>query len=85
MFGNYMATLAIDGNHNPRLASGSCAHPAGDDNAGPAWWRVDLGATYVILSVNITNRGDCCGGELGNCLAIKNAHKIEYKNLCNNF
>ncbi|KAJ8340857.1 hypothetical protein SKAU_G00331480 [Synaphobranchus kaupii] len=28
------------------------------------WWRVDLLETYVIASVTITNRGDCCAGDI---------------------
>ena len=56
-----VATLAVDGNHNPDFKGGSCAHSI--DNSGapydPAWWQVDLGATYVVLAVNITNRDQC--------------------------
>ena len=76
------AALAIDGNY------GSCAHPTGVDKTMPAWWRVDLGSTYVILSVNITNRGNC-----KKCVEVSlaifwthtNARKHEYKVLCNFF
>ena len=72
--GNNHAGLAIDGNHNPTFRSipRTCAHPSG---SVLAWWRVDLGATYVILSVNITNRGDCCRREFASCL---NTHKCRH-------
>ena len=28
------------------------------------WWRVDLGVMSFVRDVEITNRGDCCGGRL---------------------
>ena len=31
-----------------------------------AWWRVDLGSTYVVISINITNR-DVNQGKLKRC------------------
>jgi len=31
------------------------------DNRVGSWWQVDIGATYEIRKVVITNRGDCCG------------------------
>ncbi|XP_062278801.1 fucolectin-4-like [Scomber scombrus] len=48
---------AIDGNRDSRLAAGSCSHT--DSQTNP-WWRVDLLDTYVVTSIIITNRGDCC-------------------------
>ena len=51
----YNASLAVDGNHNPHFVNGSCAHPQGQSWQLP-WWQVDLGAIYVISSINITNR-----------------------------
>ncbi|XP_055359191.1 fucolectin-4 [Betta splendens] len=48
---------AIDGNRNPNANAGSCTHTIQQNNP---WWRVDLLDTYVITSVVITNRGDCC-------------------------
>ena len=54
---NSGAELANNGNHNPFFADGICAHPIDKvQPLEPAWWQVDLGNTYVILSVNITNR-----------------------------
>ena len=54
---NSGAELANNGNHNPIFADGICAHPIDYSNRKePAWWQVDLGYTYVVLSVNITNR-----------------------------
>ena len=26
-----------------------------------AWWVVDLGRSYIVENVSVTNRGDCCG------------------------
>ncbi|KAM4580832.1 uncharacterized protein PAE49_005541 isoform 2-T2 [Odontesthes bonariensis] len=49
---------AIDGNQNSNFDSGSCTHTV--QQTSP-WWRVDLLESYVITSIKITNRGDCCG------------------------
>ncbi|XP_062278800.1 fucolectin-1-like [Scomber scombrus] len=52
---------AIDGNLDSHLAAGSCSHS--DSQTNP-WWRVDLLDTYVVTSVIITNRGDCCAEKI---------------------
>ena len=54
-FEDNVASRAVDGNHSPDLDSGHCAHPAGADGQ-QAWWQVDLGGDYVVVSINITNR-----------------------------
>ncbi|KAK7508151.1 hypothetical protein BaRGS_00000390 [Batillaria attramentaria] len=52
------ASRAVDGNADPEWAGQSCTHTAfGLDNS---WWYVDLGGNYIIQSVVITNRKDCC-------------------------
>ncbi|KAM4601252.1 uncharacterized protein ACJ7VT_021044 isoform 1-T1 [Polymixia lowei] len=48
---------AIDGNRNPNYQAGSCTATVLSTNP---WWRLDLLDTYIITSINITNRGDCC-------------------------
>ncbi|XP_070767436.1 uncharacterized protein [Enoplosus armatus] len=48
---------AIDGNRDSAFHSGSCTHSAETTNP---WWRVDLLEPYVITSISITNRADCC-------------------------
>ncbi|XP_030604707.1 fucolectin-1-like [Archocentrus centrarchus] len=48
---------AIDGNLNSEFMEGSCTHTNKETNP---WWRVDLLQSYIITSVSITNRGDCC-------------------------
>uniref|UniRef100_A0A3B4Z9Z0 Si:ch211-215k15.4 n=1 Tax=Stegastes partitus TaxID=144197 RepID=A0A3B4Z9Z0_9TELE len=41
---------------------GSCSHTAvGETNP---WWRLDLRQTFVIISIKVTNRGDCCAERL---------------------
>ncbi|XP_042345192.1 fucolectin-5-like isoform X2 [Plectropomus leopardus] len=55
------ASAAIDGNRNSHFHSGSCTHT--DEEHDP-WWRVDLLESYIVTSVIITNRGDCCGYRL---------------------
>ena len=52
------AGLAVDGNQDPYVFK--CAHTF-PGNGYDNWWRVDLGATYVVQSINITNvRPDNC-------------------------
>uniref|UniRef100_UPI003AACDDDB fucolectin-4-like n=1 Tax=Centroberyx gerrardi TaxID=166262 RepID=UPI003AACDDDB len=51
------ASNAIDGNREPNFEAGSCS--CTDQQTDP-WWRVDLLDTYVVTSITITNRGDCC-------------------------
>ncbi|XP_075937416.1 uncharacterized protein LOC142938089 [Anarhichas minor] len=48
---------AIDGNRDTNFHLGSCTHT--DEETNP-WWRVDLLDSYIVTSVIITNRGDCC-------------------------
>ena len=49
---------AVDGNANSNYMSGSCTHSG---YVGEKYWAVDLGQSYWIMSLRITNRGDCCG------------------------
>ncbi|XP_071751632.2 uncharacterized protein LOC139908731 [Centroberyx gerrardi] len=51
------ASNAIDGNREPNYLAGSCS--CTDQQTDP-WWRVDLLDTYVVTSITITNRRDCC-------------------------
>ncbi|XP_068592336.1 fucolectin-1-like [Cebidichthys violaceus] len=51
------ASNAIDGNRENTYGSGSCTHTEQETNP---WWRVDLLESYIVTSVIITNRGDCC-------------------------
>ncbi|KAI4811247.1 hypothetical protein KUCAC02_014161 [Chaenocephalus aceratus] len=51
------AFSAIDGNRDSHYLSGSCSQT--DEESNP-WWRVDLLEPYVVTSVIISNRGDCC-------------------------
>ncbi|XP_035527560.1 uncharacterized protein LOC118335407 [Morone saxatilis] len=48
---------AIDGNRDSYYDVGSCTHT--DVQTNP-WWRVDLLEPYIVTSIIITNRGDCC-------------------------
>uniref|UniRef100_A0A3Q3GTY7 Fucolectin tachylectin-4 pentraxin-1 domain-containing protein n=1 Tax=Labrus bergylta TaxID=56723 RepID=A0A3Q3GTY7_9LABR len=51
------ASSAIDGNRESNFDAGSCTHTV---EMGNPWWRVDLLDSYIVTSVVITNRGDCC-------------------------
>ncbi|KAG7999307.1 Fucolectin-4 [Nibea albiflora] len=52
------AYSAIDGNRDTNFDHASCTHTSGL-KPNP-WWRVDLLDSYVITSISIYNRGDCC-------------------------
>ncbi|XP_070767437.1 fucolectin-1 [Enoplosus armatus] len=47
-----IAYNAIDGNRASNWAQGSCTHTSNDFNP---WWRLDLGKTHKVFSINITN------------------------------
>lgn len=51
------ALNAIDGNHDSHFLGSSCTHTQDETNP---WWRVDLHESYIVTSVTVTNRGDCC-------------------------
>eukprot|EP00064_Thunnus_orientalis_P022339 superscaffoldBa00007437_g22532 len=55
------ASNAIDGNRESNYRAGSCSHTAVQTNP---WWRVDLLESYVVTSIIITNRGDCCANRI---------------------
>ena len=50
----YAAGLAVDGNTNGNLGSGSVSHTFGDTNA---WWQVDLGASTTVNAVAVEPDG----------------------------
>jgi hypothetical protein len=53
--GGFGANLAVDGNRDPAVNHGSCAHTT---NSAPSWWAVDLEQELSIGRVRITNRND---------------------------
>jgi len=55
------ASRAIDGITNTKYNQKSCTHTHRNRNP---WWRVDLGSAQEVGSVQVWNRGDCCGGRL---------------------
>ncbi|XP_070554907.1 fucolectin-like [Ptychodera flava] len=54
---------AVDGDFNTDANSGSCSWT---NKEYQPWWTVDLGETYDIYEVVITNRQDCCPFRLKN-------------------
>ncbi|XP_030604709.1 fucolectin-4-like [Archocentrus centrarchus] len=70
---------AIDGNRDSAFLAGSCTHT--NEQTGP-WWRVDLLESYIITSVFITNRGDCCQHRL-NGLEIHVGNSLNNEGLGN--
>ncbi|XP_029307766.1 fucolectin-1-like [Cottoperca gobio] len=55
------AQNAIDGNRDSNYLAGSCSRTAIQTNP---WWRVDLLESYIVTSITITNRGDCCSEDI---------------------
>lgn len=61
--------LAVDGNKDGDFFAGSCTHTGRSNNVlktSNPWWTVDLGESFKITRVAITNRSDCCGERLKN-------------------
>lgn len=54
---------AVDGNLNGLYYAGSCSHTNDGDRE---WWLVDLQGLFLISSVRIANRVDCCQYKLSN-------------------
>ncbi|XP_029927576.1 fucolectin-1-like [Myripristis murdjan] len=54
------ASNAIDGNRQSKFMAGSCSTTESQTNP---WWRVDLLDSYIITSIIISVRGDCCAEE----------------------
>ena len=48
---------AIDGNRESDYYAGSCTATITQTNP---WWKLDLLESYIITSIIITNRRDCC-------------------------
>uniref|UniRef100_A0A3Q1GR85 Uncharacterized LOC110966165 n=1 Tax=Acanthochromis polyacanthus TaxID=80966 RepID=A0A3Q1GR85_9TELE len=56
------ASKAIDGRRNSYYSDWFCSHTA--EGETDPWWRLDLRQTFVIVSIKVTNRGDCCAERL---------------------
>ncbi|XP_032894004.1 uncharacterized protein LOC116984049 [Amblyraja radiata] len=56
-----VAGRAIDGDNQEDARLGSCTETKKSPNP---WWRVDLKETFVVSSIRIANRGDCCSEQL---------------------
>ncbi|XP_077999987.1 apolipoprotein(a)-like [Glandiceps talaboti] len=58
------AEKAVDGNKSSDMKSGqSCTQT---ESQPEPWWIVDLGQSYDVYEIIITNRQDCCAGRLKN-------------------
>ena len=54
---------AVDGNTNGLYGNNSVTHTKIESQA---WWEVDMGEVYLLESVDIWNRTDCCSSRLSN-------------------
>jgi len=74
-FGPYSASRANDGNRNPGMFAGSCAHTHTCTNP---WWSVDFGVALHVLGVKFTNRDSVNGSYAVSIMPIrvqkKNTH-----------
>ena len=57
-WGNFVSSLAVDGDTNGNIHGGSCFD--GDAIINP-WWMVDLESSHLISSVNVYSRSDAVG------------------------
>lgn len=55
------ADRAVDGHTNTDYSENSCTHT---EYELKPWWKTDLGKAHTVASVQIWNRGDCCGSRL---------------------
>ncbi|MEM6768647.1 MAG: discoidin domain-containing protein, partial [Bacteroidota bacterium] len=69
-YGNGAAGLAVDGNSTGTTPWGSTPNLQHTDKDGEPWWQVDLGDTYQIKEIKITNRTDCCQSRLKNFMVF---------------
>ena len=53
-----VAHLAVDGNDNPDLFTGSCTHTRDWDITEPPVWAVDIGYLTDIYYVEVVNRNE---------------------------
>lgn len=56
------ASKAVDGRRDSFYRNGHCSHNALEET--DPWWQVDLRRTFIVASVKVTNRGDCCAERL---------------------
>ncbi|XP_006818466.1 uncharacterized protein LOC102808061, partial [Saccoglossus kowalevskii] len=61
------AHYANDGNDDSIYGDQSCSHTAKEQGA---WWKLDLGETYSISQVVITNRQDCCSERIDGAVVL---------------
>jgi len=59
--GGNLASVAIDNNPDGDYYHGSVTHTYADPQE---WWRVDLGQAYLLGSIHIWNRTECCSERL---------------------
>ena len=75
---HFRRAFAVDGNRKSLRSQKSCTHTNKERNP---WWMVDLGGSYHISYLKVTNRGDCCG-KLGYFLTIQNVLKQKHAYIC---
>ncbi|XP_071090052.1 fucolectin-3-like [Haliotis cracherodii] len=65
LYKTWTSDLAVDGQNGTNSEARQCAHVA-EAKGVVEWWQVDLQQTFSVLTVSITNRGDCCHERLTN-------------------
>ncbi|XP_070542883.1 uncharacterized protein [Ptychodera flava] len=76
-----VAEKAVDGDRNSDFLDGrSCTFTKRERQP---WWKVDLGKTYEVFKVTITNRMDCCPFRLKNAeIRVGDDKKMDNNQLC---
>lgn len=70
---NGAASNAINGNRDSVYSHKSCSHTR---TTTDPWWKLDLRRVYVINSISITNRRDCCPQRLDGA-EIRIGHSLD--------
>ena len=80
----YPTRRAVDGNTDPNIRHGSCAHPSSSKKNTPAWWKVDLKDTYRLYTVVIYNREASSFRLDGFTLSVGNKSQSDQLEPCGN-
>jgi hypothetical protein len=63
LYESAVSSRAVDGNTDGVYANNSVTHTQEDSQS---WWQVDLGNNYLIQTINVWTRTDCCEWRLNN-------------------
>ncbi|XP_077988299.1 uncharacterized protein LOC144442799 [Glandiceps talaboti] len=74
------ASRSNDDNTQSHYELESCSHTQNDQDA---WWKVDIGKSYAVYEIIVTNRQDCCSERLLNAeVKVGNSENIGENTRC---